>query len=637
MIQDSYAFDTALDAMLELEADGKKCEIFSGNLEEIKIELSPYSFEVKVCFSAYDHDDLLSLLANPKILHATLITKLPDSDNVMIQLKGAKKSVEVKFHEKGLGLYEIVFIDYATKTWGEHITKNIYVDKTMKDVIEQEKNPLISIKYDWDQLNKSFPLLAYSLDKNVSFYSFLMWYCHLYNGLFEIDYKSQSYLIRGKKDADSEVIKVAEWDVTPALCKYPEPSRSTQRIIKLSADSLDQNDIENPHAIPSVREDIFDDAGNILFPDQFPQNTLSTKEPGETSIQFSMKKLPSDFSLDKLYPGTLFEILGDETRGGEWCDFSPIAGQTFRITNVSIRATRTTGPEESQRFVQPYNLEVSLIAESKDETYVQRPPFQSPVYPFNLPGMIVSEKGDKEQTTMNLMDNDHYPNGHYHVLVKLEKENKKVIIPFHPDMLSGQFYFPHRKEQKVDIAFYFQAAKIEKVIDLEPHARAPKEEQVNQIILGSNGQDNLTKIEHLFRDGKDSVLRVLLALANKLRVLEIEEKFMRLALEDKDKRLITIEFNSDGRLLLSVDDKESGIKQTSTYNAQAMTHVSEGKGKKSVIMQSPEEIFFDCPALKVKCGEANFDVEKTLTLKSGGNVFIEGSAVHLLQQVIMGS
>ena len=45
--------------------------------------------------------------------------------------------------------YEVYFCDNAKATWEQHHPTNIYVDASMKDVIEKHVNPEIKMNYKW--------------------------------------------------------------------------------------------------------------------------------------------------------------------------------------------------------------------------------------------------------------------------------------------------------------------------------------------------------------------------------------------------------------------------------------------------------------------------------------------------------
>jgi len=653
MIVDPYSFSSDLEVALTLEVDGKKCEIFSGHLEDIQIKLQSFGFEVHVEFSAFDNEEIKALIADPKVMNATLTiksTKANKKGSILVEHKGIVTKRICKpggeaVKKMPLRMYEVHFVDSAKISWGSHFTKKVFVDQTMKDVLEAEKKSVIPIKYDFEELNTAHPILAYSLEKKmglapesqVSFYSFLMWYLHQTNGIFDYDYKAKSYVIRGKKSEEGEALLLAEWSITPALCLFPEPPRYFERIIKNSASNQDHNDSQNPNGIESVRKDVLDDETHVRFPEQISQKVKSKLYPENPAISFSLMELEDDFDLDQFHPGTLFEIKGDKIRGGSWCEDSLFKGQTFRMTEVTIQATRTTAGAAPERRIQPYNLEIHVTAESKDETYVRRPEFQDPVYPFFTPGMVLSKVGDEEQTTFNLVKNEKHPLGHYQIIVPLAGEDKKVIAPFNPDMMSGQFYFPHPKDQQVMLAMYFQTAKIDRMLDSQPLTRQALEEQACLILFGSNGKDKYFVQKHQFKDGKNSIFIIKQSSSEKqTQTIQFQEKVVQVTVEEKDKSTLSIQLNRDSGLTVMLKDEAAGAIQTSVYTPESITHTSEGKGGTSTIIQMPESISFDCKAFNVKCEDFIVNASKTMTEKATNKIFIEAPFVHIKDKVKLG-
>lgn len=645
------SFVEEIKASLQLEVEGKKCEITAGHIEEIQCKLHPYGYEAQVNFSAFENEEIKALFADPKVInaHLTILSKDPKQAEPLIELKGVVNARSSQpAGEKGekliIRLYKIQFIDHAYISWGSHFPKKIFVDQTMKDVFDSEKNPLFTMTYEFDDLNTQRPIIAYSLEKKkgipeekqISFYSFVMWYLHQTNGIFEFNYKEAAYKILGKKDEGGKTLPLSEWSITPAICLFPESPRYFERVIKHSAASQDQNDTENPNGIPSVRNDAFDDTSYIEFPEQISQIVQSKSYPEKPRIRFDFSELPSDFTLDQIRPGTFFEIKGDSKRGGMWCEDPIYKDQTFRMTDVTIYFQRRTESEKRERIVQPYKVEIEVTAESKDEPAVLRPEFQEPVYPFSIPGKIWSEIGDKEQTTFNVVKNDKSPLGHYEVIVPLAGEEKKVVVPFTPDFISGQHYFPLCKEQQVMLSLYFQTAKIERILDWQPLTRLPLDTQACQIVFGSNGKDKYCIQKHEYKDGKESTLTVQQATSeNQSQTIEIKDKIIVVTVKEKDKSTISVQLDRATGLTILLKDEDSGATQQTMYTPESITHTSEGKEGKSTIVQKQDSISFECKSYNIKCEDLIIDSSKTITQKASKKLFIESPIVNILGKVKM--
>lgn len=642
----TFLFEKELNATLQLEVDGKQEIVVSSHLSEITINAYSYGFQAIVTFIAFENEEIHQLFAKEKDMKASLLFKSTDFKNAGTPLLEIKGIVNKKSYQPGgdpankssARLYTVHFEDAAKISWGEHSPCKIFVDQSMKEVIEGEKNPLISIKFDWDLLNEISPILALPMNENLTFYSFLMWYLHRFNGILEYDYKANNYAIVGKKKADGKPTLIPELGITPAICQYPESPRYLSRMIKHTADSLDNTDEENPNGFQAVRKDVFDESAYRHFPEQASLLVHSKPFPEKPLIRFDLATLSELFGLEQITPGTLIEIKGDLDTGGTWCEDSIFKGQVFRITNFKLHATQLKPSEITKMDVQPYNLSIEVVAESKDELFVSRPTFHPPAYPFFLPGKIFSEIGDKEQTTFNIAKHEKAPLGQYLVKVPLVEGDKKVAVPFTPDLASGQHYFPYCKDQQVMLAIYFQTAKIERVLDWQPLTRPPLETQANQVVFASNGKDKFTVQKHEFQNGKDSIFTITQSSSeNQTQTVQIKEKVIGITVVEKGKSTIHIQLNRDSGLTLEVKDEGSGVTQQTTYAPEAITHTSKGKDGTSTFVQKPNMISIDCKQFTLKCEEGTIEANKTMTYNAKSKIFVKAPIVNLLDKIKMGS
>ena len=651
--KESTTFIDKLCPTLKIDVEGKTGEILAGHIVDFELKLHPYGYEAYVCFKTFNDDEINALFAEAKVMKATLTFKSTDPKKIgatLSELQGivsdrTYKPLGMESENHAVRLYEIRFKDPATITWGNHFPMKIYVDQTMKEVLDAEKNPLISIKYDFDALTKPSQIIAFSLEfrkgqplhKQVSFYSFLTWYLHQRDGVLEYNYKENSYEIKGKKSEEGKPISIPELDITHALCLFSEPPRYQERMIKHSPENEDHVDQENPDGFKSVRKDAFDDTTHHHFPEQISQVVHSNLHPDKPAIQFYLKRLSSLFGIEQLIPGKLIEIKGFTEIGGAWCDDPIFKDQTFRMNHISIKATQIVKSTSQKKIFENYEIEIQVNAEYKDETYVPRPEFTQPQYPFSIPGEIFSEIGDKEQTTFNIVKHEKSPLGHYLVKVPLAGGEKKVVVPFSPDFTSGQSYFPFCKNQQVMLSMYFQTARIERILDWQPLARLPLDTQANQIVFASNGKDKYFIQRHEFKDGKDSIFIIKQSSSpEQTQTVQIKEKELVITVEEKDKNTVTIQLNRDSGLTLKLKDEASGVTQQSLYNATSITHTSEGSAGKSTIEQKPESISLECKKLNIKCEEGVIEASKTLTQNASNKIFMKSPLVNILDKVKMG-
>lgn len=634
-----------------LEENGQTHEVFASHVEGIYLDLHPYGYEATVCFYTYDQDDFDPLFSSDKVINATLTFKSEDLATNLLEFKGI---VTHRFYQ-GIGIgkqkehirrYEVCFKDSAQVTWSSHFPVNIYINQTMKDVIDTEKNPAVSLSYDWDTLNTSHPILAFSLqyredlpeDQQVSFYSFLTWYLHQQNGILNYDYKEDSYSIVGKKTEEGSPIDVADWWVSPAICIYPTPPRYNERTIKHSPIDIDNQDREDRQAFTSVRKDAFDPTGYRPFPEQNSLSTLSSLSHQKPEIRFKVQKLSETFNLEHLLPGTLITFKKNQQLDASWSEDPAFKDHTYRLKTISIQAQKMPpGAQAVCKPVELYQLDIQLEAESKDETHIPRPCFNPPLYPFSILGKVFCEIGDKEQTTFNLNKDEKISIDQYQVVVPLAGKDKKLVVPFNPDFTPGHSYFPLCKDQQVLLSIYFQTAKIERIIDWQPLSRLPLGTQGNQTVFASNGKDQYMLQRHEYKDGKDSVFIIQqLSSSDQSQTIQIKEKEITIAVQEKGKNTVNIHLNRDSGLQLTLKDESSGVTQQSSYNTTGITHLSEGSEGKSTIVQKPDSISIECQKYLVSCDEISIKAKKTFNMNATNKACIEAPVVHIKDTVKLG-
>lgn len=635
-------FEEELEIKAVFEAEGQKAEVIAVNIESIDLELFSYGYEGRIKFNTFDGDEIDQLFALEKVIELTLTFKSLEGED-LLETKGVVTSRLYKGEGKGKEIkkirhYEVHFTDYAQASWGSHFPIAIFVEQTMKNVIDAQMNPLISMKYDLEALNEAHPILAFSLKEGeTSFYSFLNWYLDQENGILQYHYDDHTYSILGKKSEEGEALEVGEWSVSSPVCFFPEPFRYSDRIVKHPPTNLDKQDKENPNGFKSMRKDVLDESFYIHHPEQVTKQAKTKKRPEKPEIFFAVKEFTEELQLENLLPGELVKFKENIKEGPQWCDDAVYKDKEFRIKAVSFRFENQMTPEGKKKTVAPYLLELFIKAEMKEETSIPRPLFSAPQYPFSILGRIGCGIGDKEQTTFNLAKDKKGAAHHYHVHVPLVEDGKTVIVPFFPDFTSGQAYFPLCKNQHVLLSVYFQTAKIERIIDWQPLVRLPAEEQANQIVFASNGKDKYCLQKHEFKDGKDSIFTIKQSSSEtQTQTIQIQEKKITIVVEEKDKNTLTIAFDRDEGLTLQLEDKDASITQQTIYTKESITHSSKGDAGESFIVQKPDSISFECKTYTVKCEELLIDAEKTITGKGGSKVFIEAPLVNIKDTVKLG-
>ena len=627
----NHFFKTNLFLSLKLEAEGKETEVGTGNIEEIHLKLRPYGYWCHLRFSTFDNNEIYEMMISNKMIKATLGFKPLDplqAEEPLIEFKGIIiekkfKRVPSSLEQKNQAhrMYEIHFIDNARATWEEHYPTNIYIDESMKDVLEKHLNPEIKINYKWDLLEIKHPIIAFSLQhkywlssyEQTNFYSFLIWYLHQENGILKYNFQDHSYTINGKKDVSAPPVEVAEWFITPPLCILPSPARYNEKTLKHTADALDQEDKENEEAFQSVRRETFDPQHYRVYPEQAKEQIHTSLFTDKNEVEVNFTNFSNDIQLDKLTPGSLICFKGVDE--GNWSQDLCFKDKNFRIRNLDVSINKIGVTEEVNKLIQVFQLNVKARIEEEEALFIEFPRFIPPTFPFYIQGKVFCDIGEKEQSTYKILESEKAPQGQYLVQVPLAGE-KKVLAPFVPSY-SGQYFYPFSKDAKVMLAVYFHTAKIDRPIDWDPLARLPAGVQGNQMVLASNGKDKYTVMRHEYVDGKDSFYTIRQSSSEEqMQTIEMKEKDLLIAVNEKDKRHLFIQLNHESGFVLSLDDKETGNQQQIVFDGTSLIHTCKGDEGTSLIIQKPDAVAIECKKFSIK--------SESISIEASDSIFQEG-------------
>lgn len=639
------SFEKNLTLSLKLESEGKESTIYSGNIENVSLKLNSYGYSGSVQFSGHDDDETDQLFQSPKVIKATL-SFMPsnplDGTEPLLEIKGIVTDKSFSRQASNLGdedepvrLYEVYFCDNLKATWQQHFPINIYVDESMKDIIDKHKNPEISLEYKWDNLEKKHPITAFSLDykdwlseqQQVSFYSFLIWYLRKEEGLLLYDYKTNAHTITGKKkEPEGEPLKVPEWFVNPPLCIFPRPPRYDQKILKHTVDNLDSEDKKNENSFKNVKRETIDEKNYHYFPEQAHEIVKSKLTSEKNVVNVEFQRLDDDVQLDKLTPGSFLNFKGDAL--GNWSSDPCYKDKKFRVRNLSLHASKLTVSEELEKPEQTYHLFVRAQLEEEEETFFEWPIFNPPQFPFYIQGKIASDIGDKEQSTYKILESEKAPQGQYLIAIPLVADGKKVVAPFVPHS-STQHYYPLRKDARVMVSMYFRTSKIDRPIDWDPLARLPMGIQGHRNVWASNGKDKYVIEQHEYVNGTDSVYTIKQSNSEtQTQTVEIKEKNITITVDEKDKKTLFVHLDHESGLTVSLEDKSAGVTQQIVFDGESMTHTCKGSPGTSTIIQKPDSIAIDCKNFTLTSETITFDAKDSISQKGANKVNIESSVIN---------
>lgn len=650
MMMDKMApsFEHPLNLKLELESDGKKTELLAGNIENLFLELHSYGFEAYLILSGCDNKELADLFDSkkPTSITLTFLPTDPLQTDPLLELKGfvvppkehQKVDVVSNNSEKSVIYYKIVVHDNARATWQEHFPTSIYIDKSMKDALEEHKNPEITLKYDFPPIEAQKPITAFSLPFNKSipktdqpsFYSFVHWYLQQAGGIFAYDYKAHSYSIIAKKEAKGEAYKIAEAWVTPPIGAYPTIPRYNTKVVTHTAQSSDPEDKENEEGYKSVRRDFMSSKGYTVFPEHAHEDVASSLYPTDKELTFHALSFEEDFHLDKLIPGSLVGFPMDPR---SWT--KDHQDKVYRSRSMVFTATKID-PPDTDKPIQKYLLSCTTLAELKDETYIERPHYHPPVFPFQIHGKIFSDIGDEKQSTFKVTKGEKDPLGQYHVQVPLAGKDHTLVIPFLPNM-TGHYYFPYTKDQEVLLAMYFHTAQILRAIEHQNRVRLPDGAQGKQIVLSYNNTNEYAIFKHEFKDGKQSVITIEQATSDKqMQVFTIQDKEILITVNTKDEKSIFIKWSSETGLLLTVDDQQGKISQTIALDGKQIVQTCKNDSDTCTIVQTPDSATVTCKNFTVKADKIVMDAKEEINCKAASKINLEAPVTNAKTKLKVG-
>lgn len=635
-----------LQFTLKLKVDGEDKEIFGGNIADVQFHLHTYGFDAAIQFWWSD-DKAPFIFCNESIIEASLSFSPnradPKAKDVPpIELKGIvteralldeHANAKVPQSPIWMRLYSVRFKDNAQVIWSQHYPTVLYVEKTLQEMLDLQKNKFIDIQYDWEPLlSKKRPIIALGLGcegNRASFYDFFMWYLDLEGGIWEYDYSKNSYSLKEKKKEDGAPVPLQWTPDTKIICHFPEPIRSLRHVLNGYAEDPKTQPLENANAFENIRRD--DLLCSSIPADQEEQMKIAKAK----SINTVHYLVATFGNLPPLLPGELISF-----ESNHWEENLYYKKNIYRLRNLSVHAhaSNLNFSEINHAKEQGYNLSLRAILEIKDELTIERPLYIPPKYPFHVEGKIFSEAGEKEQMTVEVKKDEETSLEYYEVEIPLW-ENQKIIAPFEPQYLPAQMYFPACKGERVCVGLEFLTAKIEGVMDWWPRAKLPSDKQGDQIIFTPKDDNTCTYLNHTFESEKTTF--TIERLCNKqVQTFQLKEECALLEIkadgETEPKCSILLD-NATGITIL-YQDKDKNIVQKIIINDESIKSTSKGDDGESSYTQKPDLISIECKKFEVKAEEevsltadtVNINGTTAIKIMSTADLILQGAQVNLV-------
>lgn len=533
---------------LQLIIDAAVFRIPGGNLKNCRLDLFTYGFTGELDFwlsSGTGRDDLFAKFATPELMQMRLsirgVHNLPTPAPEPLVVAGVvtdKAVREVSYKSVGGNPvlqrnYHIHFQDAPQVLWQQHFPTALYTDKSLADILKAQAVEGISLSFDWDKLQRKQPLFCLGLgsERNVaSFYDFIMWYVDEQKGLAAYDYKNQTLIFSEHKPAPRKPVAFAPSEIQDLRIRFPATHRHNVRLLNGCSEAPKKSDITQDHAVAGVSKDILIRTDIIKDLDRRKSLEAAKLARRQPELEIALSAFPAKtFGIGT--PARLHNPL--------WSDASFLARRVFRVFEIHLtaRADKQAADENLNADAARYQLDMTAALESVDDARPHLPPYRKPWYPIYVEGNIISESGKDTDKTYQIYTHRETSRDFYNIHVPLW--NRKIKVPFIPDMTTGHFYFPAFKHARVLLAIYLDHAEIDAFLDWGEGTRLSLDSQGNHILFGKSPASE-TSVKHIYKDNKPvfSIQRVsgtdteLIQLEDNAIILQTKEDSSRTKVDD---------------------------------------------------------------------------------------------------------
>jgi hypothetical protein len=506
-------FSEALQLDLELAIKEDHFLIAGGNIKNFQITLLPYGFDAKADFwisSDISEDKLFPKFTRPDQIEARLsiqgVYNLPSPAPEPLVVTGPVtwKSVqeiaveEVKGEPVLFRHYAVHFQDAAQVLWRQHFPTALYEKAKMMDVVNGHMVNGISLRMDWDALEKELPMICLSLGAGLngaSFYDFLMWYVASENGVFIYDSRENTFILSSTKESQGSEVSLDHQEVEEVRVHLPETYRHNIKLLNAVSEKPRSEEITQEQAVKGTHRDVL--LRTSIAADFDGRKSLETQKlkNREHEIDLVLKQFP----LKTFRPGTFVDF-DKKTWSKELFPFE----RKYRVCEIQMHGRAETQDHKHARDkpFASYNVEMTARLESRDNPHVHLPLFKAPSYPIQVEGKIISEIGEDNDKTYQIYSDKETSQDFYTVRIPLW--NREIRIPFAPDFLTGHFYFPAFKHTRVLVTLHYDHAEIGRFLDWGEDVRLPMDTQGNHILFGKN-YESQTSIQHIYLDDKPAL------------------------------------------------------------------------------------------------------------------------------------
>lgn len=505
-------FVTRLVVKLEMKLDGTVFTVPGGNIKNLSVKLCPYGFNVAldfwfVCLSDQSEDAILAKfikdeLATVKLTIDSKFDTVGESADPLV-LSGVveHRRFSERVFEDVTGApvlhrhYHLDFADRAQVLWRQHFPTSLYVDKTLAEVIDDNKPDGVKVTHAWEAGKAKHPVLSLPLgtsDNDASFYDYIHWLLNRHHAGLYYDYDNYAYTVSDKKQEFGSPVSLPTGDVAELTAVFSPISRAAVSVLNgCTTAATTEKGIDNTLKVAGVKRQYL--LRSAVANDLVNRAALETKRHAQPQVSAAIEL--SRYPSTTMRPNLLVKF-------DEWSSKLFQATQTYRVRDVEFdaHAESQEAIDDAEDPTNAYQIQYASRLEKKEETLFAYPEFRNPVWNMRVEGVVVSEVGDEKQETYQSYRDDNTSIDYYKVEVPLWASQKAIAL-YEPLFAPGHFYFPIYKGARVLLQLSYDSAAVVGFVDWRAGARLPLETQGNHLLLGKKNEDQ-TSLAHVYKDAK---------------------------------------------------------------------------------------------------------------------------------------
>ena len=384
--------------------------------------------------------------------------------------------------------YTIEFCDPAQALWRRHFPLALYTQKSLKQVINANTNPIITVSAHGPQLSVAQEMIFLPLHpdnpsrERASFYDWLMWRLDEIQHEWQYDYSQNIYKIvpQPKRPEPFEIFAA---DIAEIITHRVEGRFYTESLMNDYTPAKANRPILNLDAVKGLRQDrLFHTQVPDLFDAEYLKRQGDFSQPHPAFILL-FKRFPSrpfppgvgvDFKLDPIdFPDHRFLIPPD----------AKTANRVARLC-VELKTKETDVLPRFKGYSEGiFRCAVAAELQSGKDKDPRLPRYIEPRYPLDIEGMVHTDIGQPGEQIWQTYTDPTTAVVTLEVAIPLFKY-QRVKVPFEPISQPGHFFFPPYRNERVLLSLYYDRAEVKRFLNWRIGAEMPMQTQGNHLKMG---------------------------------------------------------------------------------------------------------------------------------------------------------